>query len=94
MTFWELLTIAAGVYIFDERVGYKAADQTFSYILHYLKSTGKYQAGCPVFMFFSIMPGPPIKSILDVSVLRSGTTSSTSVPSGVIYDTWAHAVCT
>jgi len=29
------------MYIFDERVGHKTADHTFSYILRYLKSTGK-----------------------------------------------------
>ena len=32
---------SAAVYILDERVGHKTADHTFSYLLHYLKSTGK-----------------------------------------------------
>ena len=32
---------SAAVYIFGERVGHKTADHTFSYLLHYLKSTGK-----------------------------------------------------
>ena len=29
------------VYIFNKRVGHQTADHTFSYLLHYLKSTGK-----------------------------------------------------
>ena len=32
---------SSAVYVFDERVGTKTADHTISYILHYLKSTGK-----------------------------------------------------
>jgi len=49
------------LYIFNETIGAKNTDHSFSYLLHYLKSTGKVPSWVQRVHVFWTMPGQQIK---------------------------------
>ena len=53
------------LYLLNETTGPQNTDHSFSYIMHYLKSLGRFPAGSIESMFLWIMPAQLKKSIHD-----------------------------
>ena len=73
MTFWELLTIVTTLRQCTSSMRELATKLLTTHFRTYSTTSSqqeKYQAGCPVFMFFLIMLGPPIKMSACLEVVQ------------------------
>ena len=80
---------SAAVYVFDERVGHKTADHTISYILHYMKSSGRVPGWTSRLHVFLDNAGSTNKN----QYLVSSCMKLVQHRILSVYDSWSHKIC-